>query len=90
MLKTSATLALLLFACSPEAGNRADTANQAIAIGNNFISDRPGANEMTVEVADMGNRWRLSYEHPDAGTGGPLIVVVNKRTGEVVHAETEQ
>jgi hypothetical protein len=43
-----------------------------------------------VEAMDMGDRWRLSYEAPDGSFGGPLIMVVNKRSDEVVHVETEQ
>jgi hypothetical protein len=49
------------------------------------INDR----QMT-EAIDMGDRWRLSYDFPGGGTGGPLIVVVNKRTGKIVHTETQQ
>jgi hypothetical protein len=84
--------ALLSSGCtnSSVSGNRAETENQAIAVANEYLSNRPLTDEMTIEAVDMGNRWRLSYDHPDGGTGGPIIVVVNKRTGEVVHAETEQ
>jgi hypothetical protein len=72
-------------------GDRAASESQALAIGNSYLAaNNPrGTPEWTaIQAIDMGNRWRLSYNH--GGTGGPFIVVVNKRSGEVVHFETEQ
>jgi len=45
-----------------------------------------------IDAIDMGDRWRLSYgDLPGhGGTGGGIIAVVNKRSGEVVHYETTQ
>jgi hypothetical protein len=45
-----------------------------------------------VDALDMGDRWRLSYRDPpgEGGTGGVRLAVVNKRSGEVVHAEADQ
>ncbi len=37
---------------------------------------------------DMGDRWRLTYGDP-AG-GATIIVVVDKRSGKVVHVEADQ
>ena len=84
----SALLSLILIGC----GNRAETENEAIEVANAYLATMPqlGANRRQVEAIDMGDRWRLSYELPDGGTGGPIIVVVNKRSGGVVHMETQQ
>ena len=82
-------LALLLAGCA----DRAATENEAIAVGRAYLAERPqfGARPV-VEAIDMGDRWRLSFDFPvqDRGTGGPIIIVVNKRSGEVVHMETTQ
>jgi hypothetical protein len=69
--------------------DRAPTANSAIAAANEYLATmRIGTNDMSVDAIDMGNRWRLAYR--GLGTGGGLVVVVNKRSGEVVHAEGYQ
>jgi hypothetical protein len=81
-------LALLLTGC----GDRATTENEAITAANAYLATMPqmGASHRTVSAIDMGDRWRLSYDMPEGSTGGPLIVVVNKQSGKVVHMETEQ
>lgn len=74
-------------------GTEAVTADQATQIANAYLTEnhpQVSLQNLRVEKADMEDRWRLSYEYPEGGTGGPIIVVVNKKTGEVVHSETQQ
>lgn len=69
------------------------TANQASELANEYLAEhlpQVPLNILRIETLDMGDRWRLSYNFPEGGTGGPMIFVVNKRTGEIVHMETEQ
>lgn len=82
-----AGIALLASGCTASA-NSADAATE---VANAYLKDRnQGQGRVIASRIDMGDRWRLSYELPEGSTGGPIIVVVNKRRGEVVHAETEQ
>jgi hypothetical protein len=71
-----------------------DTENEAIETANAYLSNMQfslDANYIEeIEAIDMGDRWRLAYKRPEGSTGGPVIVVVNKRRGEVVHMETQQ
>ena len=70
----------------------AATRAQAIAAADNYLAARHMQTRSVIHVIDMGDRWRLSYEDRpgEGGTGGPILIVVNKRSGEVVHIETEQ
>jgi hypothetical protein len=91
---------LLLTACQNSNRNQnapatgATTRAQAIAVADAWLDAQPGTLPPPPQIysIDMGDRWRLSYGYPpgQGGTGGPIIVVVNKRSGEVVHSETEQ
>jgi len=84
-------LVVLAAACGPAAG--AATAEQATDAANQFLSnENPRLNlaEAEIETIDMGDRWRLSYGFSHGGTGGTTIIVVNKRSGEVVHRERSQ
>lgn len=72
---------------------RVRSANEAIRIGNRHLAGRmsPAILDMQrIEALDMGDRWRLAYIAPEGSTGGPIIIVINKRSGEIVHEETEQ
>jgi hypothetical protein len=83
--------ALALLLVSSGCRDRAETSNAAIAIANaNATVSDFRRHARSVDAVDMGDRWRLSYNLPEGSTGGPLIVVVNKRSGEIVHIETEQ
>lgn len=88
-LRTLSCAALLLLAAG--CGERAETQNEAVAVANAYLATMPlAANTRRVEAVDMGDRWRLAYIAAEGSTGGPIVVVVNKRSGEVVHWETEQ
>jgi hypothetical protein len=77
-------------AASPTSG--AATRAEAIAAADTYLAAHHMRIAPVIYVIDMGDRWRLSYEDRpgEGGTGGPIIAVVNKRSGEVVHMETEQ
>ena len=71
----------------------ATTEQQAIQVANaGLLKTWPKMklDHFKVDAIDMGDVWRLQYDQKDPGTGGPIIVVVNKRRAEVVHIETEQ
>ena len=96
--------AMLLVGCanSPQSGNcaagndqaassrlAAPTSNDAVAIADARLARQHFRRYGPPDVIDMGDRWRLLY--PDGGgTGGLILVVVNKRSGEIVHMETQQ
>lgn len=89
-------LALLLAGCEDRAATGAATGGasreEAIAAAEAFLTARHHAVPSIVDAIDMGDRWRLSYRcRPrECGTGGVTLAVVNKRSGEVVHYESEQ
>jgi hypothetical protein len=94
-MKGSYSLALfsmaVLSACQAS-DTRADANSErdAIEISNTFLAgNHLLMNDVEIEAVDMGNRWRLSYRPRRIGTGGLVVVVVNKN-GEVVHAEASQ
>jgi hypothetical protein len=72
--------------------DRAATGDEAAAVATTYLAnDGFNMKDRVIQSRiDMGDRWRLSYGYPGGGTGGPIIVVVNKRSGKVVHVETEQ
>lgn len=71
--------------------NPVETANEATDISNAYLANMQFATDTNnIEAIDMGDRWRVAYNHPEGSTGGPVIVVVRKKNGEVVHMETEQ
>jgi hypothetical protein len=84
-------LSLLLTNCQGGA-DEVVTANQAIEVGNAYLQAQAPRNlsAWAIEPIDMGDRWRLSYTLPAGSAGGHMIVVVNKRSGKVVHMEAEQ
>ena len=71
-------------------GPAAPASDDAVRAANAFLATVPiRTNGRPVSIIDMRNRWRLVYDD-NRGTGGPVIVVVNKQSGEVVHYETDQ
>ena len=83
----SAPALALLAGCQ----NPVETANEATDITNAYLANMQFVADMNnIEAVDMGNNWRIAYNFPEGSTGGPVIVIVRKRNGEVVHMETEQ
>ena len=90
---------LLLTACQNQnqtqnntAASGAATRGQAIAAADAWLAANHHSAPPRIYVIDMGDRWRLAYDYPpgEGGTGGIELVVVNKRSGEIVHAEGGQ
>jgi hypothetical protein len=76
---------------SSEASDAVVTASQANSVARAYLKEMSIEDgRLTVESIDMGDRWRLLYNRPEGSTGAPIIVVVNKKSGKVVHMETEQ
>ena len=83
----------LLLSSACDFRDKASTENEAVKVANaHLVKLAPGIrlHTLKVDAIDMQDRWRLQYNAREPGTGGPIIVVVNKHTGEVVHMETEQ
>lgn len=38
----------------------------------------------------MGKAWRVDYRAPEGGTGGVLVLIIDKRTGEIVGGKMDQ
>ena len=86
-------LVILLSVGCEDRTRGAETANEATEVTNAHMGEdlpQVALSDMVIETLDMGDRWRVSYSVPGGGTGGPIIFVVNKRSGEIVHMETEQ
>lgn len=69
------------------------TANQAIEISRSYLAQTyPQAplDKLEVKVVDLRKTWQVTYADPGEGTGGPIIVVVDKRSRKVVHWATQQ
>ena len=95
MNSTGPMITLLLFAligCQAD-GNRALTQTQAIEIANGFLEKnlpQVPLSEERILTEDVNGRWRVSYHAPPNSTGGPLIVEVDKDSGEVANFFMEQ
>ncbi len=88
LLAASAAAFALLAGC----GQGAETSGEAIEAGNIYLAGRDpplGVDGWTIASIDMGDRWRLTYDLPGS-TGGRIRLIVNKRSGDVVHMEAEQ
>lgn len=84
--------ALLAVACEATSKG-ARTAGEATEVANEYMAEnlpQVRLQRQQVETIDMGDRWRVSYVVPEGGTGGPIILLVDKRSGEVVDGEITQ
>ena len=83
---------LLVFICQA-CELSAITSNRALEIGNSYLTQnlpQVPLSDLRVEVIDLGDRWRLSYNPPSGSTGGPIIIVIDKDMGRVIHTEAQQ
>ena len=83
----------LLLSAGCDDRDKASTEKEAVEVANAELRKtwpKMSLTKLRVDAIDMQDRWRLSYEREPDSTGGPIIVVVNKHSGEVVHMETEQ
>lgn len=82
---------LLLSSC----GSASDELNetQAISAAQNYIrsniSQTP-LDMLTPSARKDGGNWRVSFEPPQDSTGGPIVLVVDGNTGNVVDGSMEQ
>jgi hypothetical protein len=84
--KLSCAAALLLLAGCQDG---AETSGEAVRKGNAYLARNGHAevNGIAVRMIDMGETWRLSYWDPEDDSVPAMIVVVNKKAGNVVHFE---
>lgn len=84
---------MLIFASCCKAKEPISNQDEAIKVSNAYLSKQVPQmrlDELQVDVDELSDRWRISYRPRDGGTGGLTILVINKRSGEVVHMEAEQ
>lgn len=89
----SCTLAFLLAAGCQNRTHGAATANEAKAVAKDYLAEQlpqVSVDKLEVRAVDLGDKWRVSYSIPDGGAGGPIVLVISKRSGEVVHMEMQQ
>ena len=78
---------LLVAGCA----DRAATLNDALAaVDASRLTKRPGYEWRLIRANDLGDRWQLVFDISQGGTGGPAVIVVNKRSGEIVSAVSGQ
>jgi hypothetical protein len=84
-LATFGLALLLLSGCA----QKADTSGDALRKAGNYLAKNgnPEMNGMAVYMVDMGETWRLAYWAPQDEEVPAMIVVVNKKAGNVVHFE---
>lgn len=86
-------LAFLLLPACLDRPRGAATAEEAIAVTNDYWEEnlpQVDLNHFAIETRNFGDRWRVTYNLREGGTGGPSIFDVDKRTGRIVHAEGGQ
>ncbi len=69
------------------------SADQAGEAANGFMTEtlpQVSLGGKKIDTIEDGNRWRASYSLPDGGTGGPIVVFVDKKSGKVVHSRMDQ
>jgi hypothetical protein len=91
-LRALCFLALLLPAACQDGAGEAATANEATDVTNGYLAENLSIDlsRRVIETVDLGDRWRVSYQYAEGGTGGPIVFIVNKRSGQIVHMEMEQ
>lgn len=69
------------------------TAPEAKEIADRWMTDnlpQVRLNRLRAETSDMGKAWRVDYRAPEGGTGGVLVLIIDKRTGEIVGGRMDQ
>ena len=83
-------LALTLASGCDDRPPDATTARGAVAIANAYMADnlpQVDLNRRKISASDLGDKWQVTYDLPEGGTGGPIIFLVDKRRAEVVDGE---
>lgn len=84
--------ALALWSCQAPPPN-AMTAEDAVRVANDYRSrhwPRARTSGISIETADLGDRWRVTYFLTEGGTGGLSNVEVDKRSARIVRTESFQ
>ena len=95
-LGRSLLITALLLSAGCTAGDKASTEQQAKAIADAYLRKtfpNGSVDKIPADALDMQDRWRFCYSEFDHRPHPPscsIIVVVNKRRGEVVHMESQQ
>jgi hypothetical protein len=88
-ISLSASLLLIATGCQ----DRGVSADQAVEVANGFMTEtlpQVSLGGKKIETIEDGKRWRVSYSLPDGGTGGPILVFVDKKSGKVVDSRMDQ
>ena len=88
-MRVSLVLLAILFVAGCQ--DRVESGEQAIEVAKAHLDNVHFAADTTnAEALDWGETWRVSFRYPEGSTGGPVIIVVDKSSGDIVHMETEQ
>ena len=70
------------------------TAPEAKEIGDRFLTEnlpQLRLKNWRAETSDMGTAWRVDYRYqPEGGTGGVLVLIIDKQTGDIVGGRMDQ
>ncbi len=69
------------------------TASEAADVANDVVGEelpQLTLNMLRIETEDLDGKWRVSYHAPEGSTGGPLVVDINKQSGEATVVSMEQ
>lgn len=69
------------------------TAREATEIANSALAEvlpQLPLNRLTIETADLDEKWRVTYRPPEGSTGGPLVIDVNKQSDAATIVSMEQ
>lgn len=80
-------IGLTLIACEKQDGTV--TSAEAVEIANDHMAEvlpqvADALPRLDIETQEIGEVWRVTYTPSEGGTGGPLIVEVEKNSGAVV------
>jgi len=91
-MRTLACVAMfLLVGC--QAGSKILTPEQARSAGDRYLAaelPQIDLQKYDVAVTDAGKTWRVVYDAPSAGTGGQMVLLIDKKAGKVVGGEMQQ
>ncbi len=85
--------ALFVVAGCQDRGSHGATGEEAVTITNaQLTADTPQIDlgTFTIQTADMGDRWRVTYDIPGGSTGTPVIFDVDKKSRKIVYAHRNQ
>lgn len=69
------------------------TASEATDVANGHLGEvlpQVSLNMLNSETEDLNGKWRVSYRPPEGSTGVPLVIEVNKQSGDATIVSMEQ